>query len=120
MSYILNILICVDMIMLGSMLQCFMFIVVIDLSSTFDSTIVSICNLLFIFIIYFWIKKLKVLIFLTLQKPYFMHFSFMARFINALRPALVPSVHFKRWQSRVTLWLIVMGVFWVSNGKSEG
>jgi hypothetical protein len=66
MSYILNILTCVDMILLDILLQCFLFIVVIDLSSTFYIIVVSIFNLLFRFVIYFWIKiKLKVLIFPT-------------------------------------------------------
>jgi hypothetical protein len=61
---ILNILICVGMILLDTLLQYFLFIDVIHLSSTFDSTIVLIFNLLFMFKIYFWIKiKLKVLIF---------------------------------------------------------
>jgi hypothetical protein len=111
MSFILNILICVDMILLDSLLQCFMFIIVIHLSSIFDIVVVSICNLLFMFIIYFWIKiKLKVLIFLTIQKSYSSHF------VDALRPTLFTGVHFKRWQSRVTLWLPAMGVFWLSNG----
>jgi hypothetical protein len=56
MSYILNLLICVDIIMLDSLLQCFLFIDVIDLSSTFDAIVGSIYSLLFMFIIYFWIK----------------------------------------------------------------
>jgi hypothetical protein len=68
MSYILNILVCVGMILLDSLLQCFLFITVVDLSSNFDSTVVSICNLLFMFIICFWIKiKIKVLIFPTVS-----------------------------------------------------
>jgi hypothetical protein len=68
MSYILNILIYVCMILLDTLLQCFLFIVVIDLSSIFYSTLVLIFNLLFIFVIYFWIKiKLKVLIFPTIK-----------------------------------------------------
>jgi hypothetical protein len=63
MSFILDILICVGMILLDSLLQCFLFIAVIHLSSTFDTVVHSIYNLLFMFIIYFWIKiKLKVLI----------------------------------------------------------
>jgi hypothetical protein len=66
MSYILNILICVGLILVDSLLQCFMFIAVIDLSLTFYSSVVLIYNLLFMFTIYFWIKiKLKVLIFPT-------------------------------------------------------
>jgi hypothetical protein len=53
MSFILNILICVGTILLHSLFQCLMLIIVIDLCSTFDNVVVSICNLLFIFIIYF-------------------------------------------------------------------
>jgi hypothetical protein len=71
--------------------------------------------------IYSWIKiKLKVLLFSTIQKPYCMHFSFMAGFVDALRLAHFTSVNFKIWQVRVTLWPIAMGVFWLSNGKPEG
>jgi hypothetical protein len=53
MSYILNILICVGMILLDRLLQWFPFIVGVDLASTIDSTFASICNLFFMFIIYF-------------------------------------------------------------------
>jgi hypothetical protein len=53
MSYILNILIRVGMIFLDSLLQCFMFIAMIDLYSTFNSTIVLIGKSLFMFMIYF-------------------------------------------------------------------
>jgi hypothetical protein len=66
-----------------------LFIVVIDLFRTCDSTASLICNALLIFIIYFWIKiKLKVVIFPTIQKLYCRHFSFMARIIDALKPRL--------------------------------
>jgi hypothetical protein len=66
MSYILNMLIYVGMILLDNLLQYFLFIVVIDLSSNFDNTVVLICNSLFMFMIYLWIKiKLKVLLFPT-------------------------------------------------------
>jgi hypothetical protein len=76
------------MILLDSLLQYFLFIIVIDLSSTFDSIIVLICNLLFMFMTYFWIKiNIKVLIFPTIQKSYFRHFSLMAGFVDALRLA---------------------------------
>jgi hypothetical protein len=72
------------------------------------------------FIIYFWIKiKLKVLIIPIIQKPYYMHFSLMTGFVDQLRPTSFTDVHFKRWQARVTLWMTVMCVFWVSNGKLE-
>jgi hypothetical protein len=85
MSYILNVLICVEMILLDNLLQCFLFIVVIDLSSTFNITTVLIYKSLFMFMIYVWIKiKLKVLISPTIQKPYCVHFSLMAGFVDVL------------------------------------
>jgi hypothetical protein len=88
--------ICVGMIMLD-LLQCLICIVVIDLSNTFDSIVILICNSLVMFMIYFWIKiKLKVLLFPTIQKPYCRHFSFMAGFVDALRPTPFTGVHFKR------------------------
>jgi hypothetical protein len=64
MSYILDMLICVGMILLDNLLQCLLLSVMIDLSRTCDSTAILICNALVMFMIYLWIKmKLKVLIF---------------------------------------------------------
>jgi hypothetical protein len=67
MSYILNILICVGMILLDNLLQCFMFIDVIDLSRTCENTIILICNSLVMFMSFFNKIKLKVLIFPTVS-----------------------------------------------------
>jgi hypothetical protein len=110
----------VGMILLDNLLRCLLFIAVIDLSRTCDSIATLIYNALVMFMIYSWIKiKLKVLIYPTIQKYYCMHFSFMAGFVDALRPTPFTSVNFKRWQMRVTLWLTAMNVFWVSDGKPE-
>jgi hypothetical protein len=66
MSYILNMLIDIDMILLDNLLQYLLFIAMIDLSRTCGSTASLICNALLMFMIYSWIKiKLKVLIFPT-------------------------------------------------------
>jgi hypothetical protein len=66
MSYILNMLICVGMILLDNLLQYLLFIAMIDLSSIYGSTASLIYNALVMFIIYPCIKiKLKVLIFPT-------------------------------------------------------
>jgi hypothetical protein len=103
-----------------NLLQCLLFIAIIDLSRTCDSTASLIYNALLIFMIYSWIKiKLKVLIFLTIQKTYCKHFSFMAGFIDALKPMPFTGTNFNRWQIRVTMWLTVMNVFWVSEGTPE-
>jgi hypothetical protein len=93
----------------------------IDLSKIYDNTANLIYNALAMFMIYHWIKiKLKVLIFSTFQKYYCSHFSFMVGFVNALKPTPFTGANFKRWQMRVTLWLTVINVFWVSEGKPEG
>jgi hypothetical protein len=52
MSYILNMLVCVCMILLDNLLQCLLFIAMIDLSRTCDSTVILICNVLVMFMIY--------------------------------------------------------------------
>jgi hypothetical protein len=95
----------------------------INLSRTCGTAASLICYALVIFMIYPWIKiKLKVLIFPTIQKPYCRHFSFMAGFVDALRPTPFIGANFKRWQMRVTLWLntTAMNMFWVSEDKPEG
>jgi hypothetical protein len=95
----------------------------INLSRTCGTAASLICYALVIFMIYPWIKiKLKVLIFPTIQKPYCRHFSFMAGFVDALRPTPFTGANFKRWQMRVTLWLntTAMNMFWVSEDKPEG
>jgi hypothetical protein len=64
MSYIFNMLICVGMILLDNLLQCLLFIAMIDLSRTYDTATSLICYALVMFMIYSWIKiKLKVLIY---------------------------------------------------------
>jgi hypothetical protein len=100
------------MILLDNLLQCLLLIIVIDLSRTCDSTAILMCNTLVMFMIYPWIKiKLKVLIFSIIKQPYSRHFSFMAGFVDALKPTLFTGANFKRWQMRVTLWLTAMNVF---------
>jgi hypothetical protein len=121
MSYIFNMLICVGMILLDNLLQCLLFITMIDLCRTCGTAASLICYALVMFMIYPWIKiKLKVLIFSTTQKPYCRHFSFMTEFVDALRHSPFTGANFKRWQMRVILWLTAMNMFWISKGKPEG
>ena len=61
--------------------------------------------------VYSWIRLVgKVLIFPTIQKPYFRHFSTHG-FAATLKPEKFTGTHFKRWQTMTTLWLTVMNVF---------
>jgi hypothetical protein len=97
MSYIFNMLICLGMILLDNLLQYLLFIDVIHISRTCNSIVSLICYALIMFIIYLWIKiKLKVLLLPTIQKSYCRYFSFMARFVDALRPMPFAGANFKR------------------------
>jgi hypothetical protein len=53
MSYIFNMLICVGIILLDNLLQCFLFIVMIDLSRTYETATSLIYFALVMFMIYF-------------------------------------------------------------------
>ena len=44
----------------------------------------------------------------------------MAGFAEALRPEKFSGEHFKRWQTKVTLWLTSMNVFWAVSGRPMG
>jgi hypothetical protein len=64
MSYIFNMLIRACMILLDNLLQCLLFIAMIDLSGTYDTVTSLIYYALVMFMIYSWIKiKPKVLIY---------------------------------------------------------
>jgi hypothetical protein len=102
MSYIFNMLICIGMILLDNLLQCLLFIAMIDLSRTCGTATSLICYALVMFMIYSYIKiKLKVLIYLSIQKPYCRHFSFMARFVDALRPTSFTGASFMADESHI-------------------
>ena len=63
--------------------------------------------------VYSWIRLVgKVLILSTIHNPYFRHFSTHG-FAATLKQEKVTGTHFKRWQTRTTLWLTAMNVFWV-------
>jgi hypothetical protein len=97
MSYILSMLICVGMILLDNLLQYLLFNAMIDLSRTCRTVASLIYYALVMFMIYPWIKiKLKMLFFPTIQKPYCRHFSFMAEFVDALRPTPFTGANIKR------------------------
>jgi hypothetical protein len=67
MSYIFNMLIYVGIILLDNLLQCFLFIAIIDLSRTCGTATILICYVLVMFMIYSWIKiKQKMLIYLSI------------------------------------------------------
>jgi len=47
------------------------------------------------------------------------HFSIQG-FAAALKPAPFTGTYFKRWQTKTTLWLTAMNVFWVAGVTPTG
>jgi hypothetical protein len=68
----------------------------------------------------FWIKlKLKIPISLTIQKPDIRHFSFSG-FVAALKPSEpFDGTFYKRWCSKMILWLTAMNCYHDALGKLE-
>ena len=67
------------------------------------------------FMIYYWIKLIKqLLIISTIQKPKLCRQFSIQGFAAALKPAPFMGTYFKRWQTKTTLWLTAMNVFWVA------
>jgi hypothetical protein len=85
------------MIFLDNLVQCLLFFDMIDMSRSCDSSADLIYYASIMFMIYSWIKiKLKMLIFSTIQKPYYSHFGFMAGFVDALKTTPFTGTNFKR------------------------
>jgi hypothetical protein len=68
----------------------------------------------------FWIKlKLKMPIFLTIQKPDFRHF-FVSGFATTLKPnEPFDGKFYKRWRSKMILGLTAMNYYHAAQGKPE-
>jgi hypothetical protein len=70
--------------------------------------------------LFFWIKlKLKMPTFLTIQKSDIRHFS-VSGFADALKPGEpFDETFYKRWHSKMILWLTTMNYYHVAQGKLE-
>jgi hypothetical protein len=68
----------------------------------------------------FWIKlKLKMSISLTIQKPDISHFS-VSSFAATLKPSEpFDGILYKRWRSKMILWLTAMNCYHAAQGKLE-
>jgi hypothetical protein len=68
----------------------------------------------------FWIKlKLKMHISLTIQKPDIRHFS-SSGFATVLKPSEpFDGKFYKRWRSKMILWLTAMNCYHATQGKPE-
>ena len=71
--------------------------------------------------IYSWINLIgKLPIFLSIQKPNVCRSFLNSGFAAALKPSPFMGTYFKRWQTKTTLWLTAMNVFWVAGVTPTG
>ena len=71
--------------------------------------------------IYSWINLIgKLPIFSSIQKPNICRSFSNSGFAAALKPSPFTGTYFKRWQTKTTLWLTAMNVFWVAGVTPTG
>ena len=61
----------------------------------------------------------KLLIFPTIQKPYYRQFT-PSGFAASMRPPMFEGIHYKRWHMRAFLWFQTMSCYDATLGKPEG
>ena len=82
-------------------------------------------SLIFVFLVMFFLlfishKSLgKLLIFPTLQKPYYRQFT-PSGFVASVKPPVLEGTHYKRWRVRAVLWFENMNCYDATLGKPEG
>jgi len=78
-----------------------------------DQYVISLVNAMLVIVL--WINLLgKLPIYSTIQKPNVCRNFSSNGFAAALKPDKFTGTFFKRWQTRTTLWLTAMNVFWVA------
>ena len=80
-----------------------------------------ISTILFTLYLVFLLVKLfgKLLIFPTIQKPYYRQFT-PSGFAASMRPPMFEGIHYKRWRVRAVLWFQTMSCYDATLGKPEG
>ena len=88
---------------------------VLDCMTRFISAI-----LVMLYLIFLLIKSSdKLLIFPTIQKPYYRQFT-SSGFAASMRPPMFEGIHYKRWRVRAVLWFQTMSSYDATLGKPEG
>src|SRR4051812_27258180 len=76
--------------------------------------------LVILYLVFLLIKSFgKLLIFPTIQKPYYRQFT-PSGFAASMRPPMVEGIHYKRWRVRAVLWFQTMSCYDATLGKPEG
>ena len=76
--------------------------------------------LVMLYLVFLLIKSFgKLLIFPTIQKPYYRQFT-LSGFAASMRPPMFEGIHYKRWRVRAVLWFQTMRCYDATLGKPEG
>ena len=76
--------------------------------------------LVMLYLVFLLIKSFgKLLIFPTIQKPYYRQFT-PSGFAASMRPPMFEGIHYKRWRVRAVLWFQTMSCYDATLGKPEG
>ena len=68
-------------------------------------------TLVMLYLVFLLIKSLgKLLIFPTIQKPYYRQFT-PSGFAASMRPPMFEGIHYKRWRVRAVLWFQTMSCY---------
>ena len=112
---LLAILSALDMIGYGSYMQKLFTFSLSERMTCFISTILVMLYLVFLLIKSFG----KLLIFPTIQKPYYRQFT-PSGFAASMRPPMFEGIHYKRWRVRAVLCFQTMSCYDATLGKPEG
>ena len=67
------------------------------------TSLISLLLVMF-YLLFLWIKSCDILlIFPTIQKPYYRQFT-PSSFVASMKPPMFESMHYKRWHVRAVLW----------------
>ena len=84
------------------------------------STIFIHVILVMLYLIFLLIKSFdKLLIFPTIQKPYYRQFT-PSGFAASMRPPMFEGIHYKLWRVRAVLWFQTMSCYDATLGRPEG
>ena len=104
-----------DMFSYGSYMKMLFTLSLSNRMACFITTILVMLYLVFLLIKSFG----KLLIFPTIQKPYYRQFT-PSGFAASMRPPMFEGIHYKRWRVRAVLWFQTMSCYDATLGKPEG
>ena len=82
-------------------------------------SLISVFLVMFVLLFISLISLGKLLIYSTIQKPYFRQFT-PSGFVASVKPNVFEGTHYKRWRVRAVLWFENMNCYDATLGKPAG